>query len=551
MSVRASRILAALAAAAVLAACTKAPQNAANGSAASSESAPKKHALVIADGSGDVPTLNPHLFTEVTLGYIAQLSQAYLVKYDEHNRPYPELVTEVPTQANGGISKDGDTITWHLRKGVRWSDGAPFTADDVVFSTNVVLNPANNEVGRDGWNLITKIDEPDKYTVVYHLKHPYAAYEPTFFGTAGANPSVLPKHLLAQYPNINNIPYNAKPVGIGPFRITAWKRGESVELEANPYYFRGEPKIKHISYKLIPSRETLITQMQTGEVDLWPQVPSSNIKSLVGIGTLVNDVEPSPFYSHLDFNLSHPIVADIRVREAIRYAIDRKSLADKITHGYSVVQESVVPTVNPIAPTAAEVPLVGYDPDKAKQLLDEAGWKVGPDGIRVKNGQRLSLEFPYYTGSATADSTVEYLRAALKAVGVEIQTRQFAPAIFFGAYPNGIVYGGKFDMTMFSWQADPVGEISNIWECNQIPPDGQNVQHYCNKQLDALLEQFKNTYDENAHRRLLAQEAKIIADNVPTIVLYVLDQSYSYNRNLTGYHPGAWTAFDNVMDADI
>ena len=212
----------------------------------------KTHSLTIADGTGDVPTLNPHLFTETTLGYIAELSQAYLVKYDAQNQPYPELVTEVPTLANGGIGKDGKTITWHLRKGVRWSDGAPFDADDVIFSTKAVLNPANNEVGRDGWNLIKKMDEPDKYTVVYHLSKPYSPYLSTFFGSAGANPDLLPKHILAKYPNINQVPYNAKPVGIGPFRIVAWHRGDNVELEANPYYFRGQPKIKHITYKLIP-----------------------------------------------------------------------------------------------------------------------------------------------------------------------------------------------------------------------------------------------------------------------------------------------------------
>ena len=128
---------------------------------------------------------------------------------------------------------------------MRWSDGAPFNADDVVFSTKAVLNPANNEVGRDGWNLIKKIDEPDKYTVVYHLKQARTRrILPTFFGSAGANPDLLPQHLLAKYPNINQVPYNSKPVGIGPFRIVAWHRGDSVELEANPYYFRGQPKMQ-------------------------------------------------------------------------------------------------------------------------------------------------------------------------------------------------------------------------------------------------------------------------------------------------------------------
>ncbi|HKU80982.1 MAG TPA: peptide ABC transporter substrate-binding protein [Candidatus Tumulicola sp.] len=534
------RLLTFAAAAAVLCACTKAG------------TAPSAHTdtLTIADGTGDIPTLNPHLFTETTLGYIAEMSQAYLVKYDSHNRPYPELVTEVPTLANGGISKDGDTITWHLRKGVRWSDGAPFNADDVVFSTKAVLNPNNNEVGRDGWNLITKIDEPDKYTVVYHLRRPYSPYLPTFFGSAGANPDVLPAHILAKYPNINQVPYNSKPVGIGPYRIVAWHRGDNIELEANPYYFRGEPKIKHIVYKLVPSVDTLATLMQTDEVQLWPVVPSSMLDRMIALTNLKTDIQTSPFYGHLDFNVTRPLVSDVRVREAIRYAINRPELIQKIAHGHAVAWESVLPSVVPVAPK--DIPLVPYDPAKAKALLTQAGWVPGPDGIRVKNGKRLSLFFPYYTGSASADNTVEFIRQALHGVGIDIQTHKYAPAVFFAPYQqNGIIYGSKWDMTMFSWQALPSADISNNWECNQIPPNGQNVTHFCNKELDTLLEEVKGTYDEAKQRTLLERELKIIADNVPTIVLDVPQVGYTHSTNLTGFDPGAWTPFDNMLNVSI
>lgn len=540
------RALAAVAAVALLCSCTKTAEQ--SGGQAE-PTGPQTHFLRFSDGSNDLNSLNSHLFTETNLGYISQLSQAYLVRYGSDNRPYPELVTIVPTQANGGISKDGKTITWHLRKGLKWSDGVPFDADDVIFSTHAVLNPANNEVGRDGWNLITSMDEPDKYTVVYHLSKPYASYIPTFFGSAGANPTVLPKHILGGLPNINNAPYNSKPVGIGPFRVTEWRRGESVELEANPYYFRGLPKLHRVSYKIIPSRDTLLTLMQTGEIDLWPQVPSSYIKQVLNVTKLQTDIHGSPYYAHLTFNVTRPLMTDVRVRQAIRYAIDRDSLAQKITQGHSIVWEGVVPPVVPIAPKLAMVP---YDPDKAKALLDAAGWKPGPDGVRMKNGQRLSLEFPYYTGVSTADDTVEFIRAALRPIGVEIQTRKYAPAVFFAPYQNnGIVYGSKWDMTMFAWQSDPVGDISNNWECDEIPPNGQNISHLCNPQLDALLERFKVTYDENTHRQLLGKEVQLIDDNVPAIVLYVLEDGDSHNRNLTGFNPGAWTPFDNMMNVDI
>ncbi|HEY1977953.1 MAG TPA: peptide ABC transporter substrate-binding protein [Candidatus Baltobacteraceae bacterium] len=536
---RLSRLVAVASIAVLLCACTKAGQS----------SAPMTHHLVIADGTGDVPTLNPHLFTETTLGFIAEMTQAYLVKYDAHNRPYPELVTEVPTQPNGGISKDGKVITWHLRRGVRWSDGAPFNADDVVFSTNAVNNPANNEVGRDGWNLITKIDEPDKYTVVYHLSKPYSSFLPTFFGSAGANPSVLPKHILGGLPDINHAPYNSKPVGIGPFRVVSWSRGDKIELEANPYYFRGLPKLKRITYKLIPSYDTLLTEMRSGEVDLWPLVGPSYIYQTKTIPNIQTDVIPGTYYSHLDFNVTRPAVSDVSVRQAIRYAIDRQSLVQKIDHGYAQVQDSVIPSVFPFAPKVSTTP---YDPVKARQILDSAGWKVGPDGIRAKNGHKLSIDFEYYTGSASTDNLVEVIRQELKGIGISMTTRKTAAAVFFGPYQSGgIVYGGKFDMTEFSWGALPNPDISNNFECNQIPPNGQNVSHYCNAELDRVLEQIKGTYDEKTQTELLGRAMVIIQRDAPTIVLWVLDQGYAHKPGLTGFNPGPETPFDNMMDVDI
>jgi peptide/nickel transport system substrate-binding protein len=540
MHAGATRVLAAVVTALLLCSCTKAGQ---------SDSGPDTHSLSMSNGSGDPSSLNAHLYTEITVGYISQLTGAYLVKYGPDNRPEPELVTEVPTQQNGDISKDGTAITFHLRKGVRWSDGAPFNADDVVWSTNAVNNPANNEVGRDGWNLIKKIDEPDKYTVVYHLSKPYAAYEPTFFGSAGANPTVLPKHLLGNLPNFNNVPFNAKPVGIGPYRVVVWHRGDSIELEANPYYFRGLPKIRHISYKLVPSRDTLLTLMQTGDVGLWPEVPPSYISKVQALPDDKTLIRPGPWFSHLTINVSRPLVSDVRVRRAIRFAIDRPTLMKKIVQGHGVVQESVVPTVNPIAPT---IPMVNYDPAKAKALLDEAGWKVGPGGIRVKNGVKMSLQLAYYTGASTADETVELIREELRAVGIDLQTRKFATSVFFAPYQdNGIVYTGKWDLTMFAWQADPVGDISVFVGCDVIPPAGQNISRFCDPQLQRLLDTFKVTYDENTHRRLLAQEVKIVDEQVPMIVLYVLDNGYAFKPSLTNFNPGAWTAFDNFMNTDI
>jgi peptide/nickel transport system substrate-binding protein len=214
------------------------------------------------------------------------------------------------------------------------------------------------------------------------------------------------------------------------------------------------------------------------------------------------------------------------------------------------VQESSLSPVLPFAPHG--IPVVEHDESKAEQLLDSAGWKVGADGVRTKNGRRLSLQFPYFTGSSTADQFVEVIRQQLKAVGIELEARKYAPAIFFAPYQDhGIVYSGKWDMTVFVWQDLPDANLSSLYECNQFPPNGQNALHYCNHRLDRLLEEEKRTYDARAQARLVDREMRLIVADVPTIVLFIFDEGYSRASSVRGFHPGAVTPLGQMNNVTI
>lgn len=518
------------------------------------DAAPSRHATTIPHvlrfaTATDISSLNPHLANDAALGYLSSLTMAWLTKTGPHNEIVPELLTVVPTQGNGGISRDGKAITWHLRHGVRWSDGAPFDADDVVFSIAAIRNPATNEIGRDGWDLISRVDEPDKYTVTIHLTRRYAPQAETFFSSSAANPCILPKHLLGTLATINDAAYNALPVGVGPFRYAAWKRGDRVELEANPYYFRGRPKLDKIEFSIVPDVNTVLTRMQTHELDLWVPITSAfydRVRAIPGIRVLR---APSYTFDHIDFNLDRPVVKERAVRRALELALDRARLHQAIFHGAATVSESVF---GPNHPVYEPIPMVPHDPALANRLLDQAGWKLGAAGIRSKHGLDLEITLVAGTGSPQIDALIEVLRADWREVGVQLDAKRVLPSLLFAPpEAGGIVRGGRFDAVLFAWGLDSLGELGPLYACGTFTPAGQNDMHWCNRSADAAMHDF--TLDYDAHRR--REDDRIVglalARDVPTIVLDIRDLIAAYTSDLLHWQPNVVAPFDDMMNVDI
>ncbi len=500
--------------------------------------------------AADIEGLNPLTHASAYEMYLAQLCMAFLIKTDANgDATVPELITEIPSQANGGISQDGKTITWHLRRGVKWSDGAPFDADDVVFTTRQVLNPANNAVSLDGWDQIEKIDEPNKYTVVYHLKAPYSSFAVTFFSTGGANPAVLPKHLLGNYKSLNQVAYNALPVGIGPFKYETWKRGDSVVMVRNPLYFRGKAKLDRVDFKLIPDRNVVVEQLRTHELDMWIPVSPHYYPQVTAIPGIAGSKVPSYTFDHLDFNLAHPVLQDVNVRRALRFAIDRRELVDKLQNGLYVLNES---PVTPASRFHKNIPLVPFSLAKANALLDAAGWKRGRDGIRGKNGLRLSLTYASSAGSPDTDTQIELIRGWWKQIGVDFGVKRYQAAQLFALKSaGGIIYGGKFDVVNFGWGSDPNEDLSNLYACYRFPPNGQNDPLWCDRAATAAMDRAKTSYDQRKRAIDIDYVQQAVFDQVPTIVLDSRSQLAAYNDDLKNWKPNPVSPFDNMMTADL
>ena len=273
----------------------------------------------------DPISLNPLLLEGLGAYTFGELLYSYLTTYDASGRIAGDLAREVPSKANGGISSDGRVITFYLRHNARWQDGAPVTSRDVAFTYRAVMNPANNIPERYGYDVVSRLETPDPYTVVIRLQRPFAPILSLFFG-GDSNYPILPAHLLASLPNINAAPYNSTPVGSGPYRLQRWDRGDRIVLDANSSYFHGKPGIGRLVLPFIADDGTIIEQLQTGELDAAFFIDTTRVAQLRAIPNHRLVVTPVPYFYAMGFNLQVPALADRAVRLAISQAFDARTM---------------------------------------------------------------------------------------------------------------------------------------------------------------------------------------------------------------------------------
>jgi peptide/nickel transport system substrate-binding protein len=463
-----------------LASCTKISTQ--SGRPPAGGSAPIPGVLRYAD-IAEPDNLSTLLSTQITTADLSYLMFSYFFNVDDHDNFVPEIATEVPTLANGGISPDGKTITYHLRHGVRWQDGAPLTSRDIVFTYQAIMNPRNNVQLRVGYDQIARVDAPDPYTVVVHMRQVFSPIVAYFMCIQGGF-SILPAHLLAQYPDLNHAAWNNAPIGSGPFKFVEWVHGDHITLAANPLYWRGPPKLRKIIFRIVPDTNTIVTLLQTHEIDAWFRAEAGKItelRSIPGYRVLVN---PENVFSHLDFNTKDPILSDVNVRRAIESAINRPLIIADATKGVDLVTDTDLSRFS--WALDHHEPFYPYNPTLARQLLAQAGWKVGPDGIRVKNGTRLSLQLSYIGGQSIAEEIGALIQEEAKAVGIEITQKPYQANLYFAAAQDGgIVNSGKYQIAYFGWVSGVDPDNSSLYRCNQFPPQGQNDLFWCDRTLDA------------------------------------------------------------------
>ncbi len=493
-------------------------------------------------------TLNPILNTQQEDAWLGSLAFDLLVTADGQGNLVPQLAAEVPTTRNGGISRDGLTIAYKLRRNVRWHDGAPFTSADVAFTYRAIMDPRTNMESRVGYERIARVETPDRYTVVFHLKEKWAPFVRTVFSEGASAFRILPEHLLGRVADINRADFNDHPIGTGPYKFVRWQRGDRIEYVANDDYFGGKPHIRNVVVREIPDGTTAGILAQRHELDLL-FTDSSTFAAHRNDPDLRAELLPENAFAAYELNTSRPPFDDARVRRAVAAAIDRASLVRKNTFGTGVLAYADIPprfwaAAPPRDPNR-------YDPAAADGMLDAAGWRRGPDGMRAKDGRRLQVELTEYAGSATLRNEDVQVQAELRAIGIDATIRTYALATYYGpADAGGILKGGKFDLAAYGWLSGIDLDDSALFTCAQRAPSGNNGSRYCSPEMEAAQRAALSTYDDTARRAAYARIEALLARDVPELFLYYVQRRTLANPDLrrpTGnfvelwWNVGAWS----------
>jgi len=491
--------------------------------------------------------LNAILEQNSNESFIDGLIYSELVTVDTHGNDVPDLAAEVPTVANGGISKDGLTLTYHLRANAKWQDGVPVTSADVKYTWQQIMNPRNNVLSHHGYDQIASMDTPDARTVVMHMKRLFPPAIDTIFGESDQPYRILPKHLLAQYPNLNTVPFNAAPVGSGPYRFTRWERNDRIVLTANPLYYKGVPKIKEIDLLLVPDQNTQEELLRSGGADLALEATASFYNNIANDPNVTRQLVPAPVWAATLFNVKRAPLDDPAVRHALALAIDKNAIVDKSTYGTATLAVADLTPFSWAFPTGLRG--IPHDEGRAKSLLDNDGWKIGPDGIRTKNGARLSLQLAFGLGSQSVRNIAAQLQQNLRAVGVDLQLRGYEYQLLYGSLETGGIFNsGKFDIALYSWVSGSDPDDSSQWLCAMAPPVGNNVAHYCSAAMDTAQSKALSTFDRPARKAAYRTIQELLLSEVPAVFIYDQQLRYAYITGLKNFTPNGisegWNAYE-------
>ena len=519
--------------------------------------------------------LNPHLSNGSKDLEASRITLEPLASFNNKDELIPFLAAEIPTRENGGLSPDGKSVTWKLKEGLKWSDGTPFTAADVIFTYQFVTNPDVGAINAGIYELIDRIEAIDEYTIKINFKEVNPAWFGVFVGQEGA---ILPKHIFEEYngANAREAPANLMPVGTGAYRVVEFKPGDIVVYEPNPEF----PGVDELAFKRIELKgggdatSAARAVLQTGDADFAYnlQVEAPVLKQLeaAGKGKVVSNLGGSMeriVINHTDPNKAtqdgerssikfpHPFLTDTKVRQALFLAVDRDTISEQL---YGVTGQ---PTANfLVAPSQYVSPNTSYEfnLNKAATLLDEAGWQdTNNNGIRDKNGVEMNVLFQTSV-NPLRQKTQEVIKQALQSLGIGVELKSIDASIFFSSDPasNDTTEHFYADLQMFTrtiTNPDPLTYMET-YTCSEISQkannwSGRNTSRYCNPEYDRLWQQAKTELDPEKRKQIFIKMNDLIINNASAIPLIHRADVVGVSKNLIGVDLTPWdTRTWNIME---
>ncbi|MBK9926730.1 MAG: peptide ABC transporter substrate-binding protein [Anaerolineales bacterium] len=450
-----------------------------------------------------------------------------LVSVNEKGEYVPVLAKELPT-----VSEDGLVVTWKLKEGIKWSDGSDFNCDDVKFTMEGALSDLS-QVSASGYRDIEELACPDPYTVVATFGEVYAPYLRLFSYTVPDTAGKLE--------DMESWDINRNPVGTGPFVLSEWVPGDHLTFTKNPYYREpGKPYLESVIIKILPSREVGMQLLGTGEIHaLWdlteanfPELEQLSSQGVSYVSTVTGENELlSLNFGNNDGSAPadpatnpHPILYDLKVRQAIQYAINKQQIVDSLLYGNVKAGSSAVPT----GTFACLEPVSEFSVEKANALLDEAGWTLGADGIREKDGVRMSLKIATTTGNQLREQTEQVLAEMLKAAGIELVIENVPSDVLFAGWESdGMRDHGTYDIVMYTTgpSTDPDSHLYSSFHSSEIPTadnegSGANFARYINSDVDTWLDEAGAITDIAKRKELYCNVVEQVNKDLPRIYLY-------------------------------
>jgi peptide/nickel transport system substrate-binding protein len=434
-----------------------------------------------------------------------------LIMSNDQNTYLPVLAKEIPTFENGGIVKNDDgtlSMTWNLQQGVKWHDGEEFTSADVCFTLDFIQSDAGDAVyNKSDYMDIVDCQMPDPYTVVMVWDKPAGNYV-TLFDT------ILPKHFLEGQDILTYDAYNRSPLGTGPFKFAEWKPGEYVRVVKNENYWRGPefPKLDEIVFNFIPDPNTRLNGLKSGTYD-FGQILPMQVKEVQDLeGYQVVSV-PSNRWVIFETNIVNEhgkkLFSDPNVRKALYHGIDRMAIVDGLMEGTVTLANTEISPSSPYH--NPDVPAYDYDPALAAKMLDDAGWVVGADGIREKDGEKFSFTILNRNSRPERTQVAQAIQAYLKDIGVEVKFEDLENAAWLDQWLSK-----DWESVIGGWIIPSDPSLSSLYGCDA----SNNFTGFCNEELDAAMDEADQAMDFATRKPLMDKVQVMLAEEGRELPIY-------------------------------